>query len=63
MPEQHHKSFGDHIASRTFVIMLAILPYLLVAACGALAVAAVVKTSTGVVNAKFNAVRNALRLR
>ncbi len=61
MPEQHDKSFGGHIVRRALVIVLTIMPYFLVTTCGALAVAIVAKTSTRMVNAKFNAVILALK--
>ncbi len=62
MPEQR-KSFRGHIIHRAMVIVLTILPYLLVTTCGALAVAAVARTSTRVINTKFNAVIHALNRR
>ncbi|RTL50267.1 MAG: hypothetical protein EKK40_13055 [Bradyrhizobiaceae bacterium] len=63
MPEPQHKTFLGRVTRRTGIAMLTILPYLLVTMAGAFAVAAVAKTSTGTINAKFNAVIQALKRR
>lgn len=62
MAEQR-KSFQAYVLSRLLAIGLTILPYGLVTACGAAAVAAVTKTSTRAINMKFNTVIQALKRR
>ena len=61
MPGQRSRTFLGRVTRRTGIAALAILPYLLVTMAGAFAVAAVAKTSTGTINAKFNAVIQALK--